>query len=459
MSWAPRISLCHTTARLPDGWRMAAASWRGFCDRPDQVEHVLAADVPLTIAPGDRFFDRMTVVQNRGRRCAVDGWNAAARASRGKLLISVSDDWFPPLHWDTLLLEALTPRWAGGTRPDLDGEHVLEVSSGGNEGLLTFSILTRAYFNRLNREYGYAGLFAPDYLGMWGDDDFDMFARRDGVVIDAKHLYFHHEHPLYGHGEMDEVHRWQHREEAFATGARAYRARRRKYGFKRKLRAIPRIVVCLPGENYSAEWVMGWTQLLFYLAQRAIVLPINSYASNVYVTRASLAAQVKQLYPLPDFVLWLDDDNLLSAEGFMYLLATLLENPELDAAAGWCWVQHGPKETTASARISAGMFDDRGLVVPLTLPELFCGPSHVRRVEYSGFPAVLMHADCLEFSDKPFRPVENAAAEWGMYGEDVSFWLRSGAKVAVDRRVEVPHLKRLVDVPAADAGGALEGVA
>jgi hypothetical protein len=438
----PLISLCHTTARLPDGWRMAAASWRGFCDRPELVEHIIATDTPLP-TPSERFFHDTRFVINHGRRCAVDGWNAAARESRGKLLISVSDDWFPPLHWDTLLLERIA------AQPDgLDGEYVIEVSTGGNNGLLTFSILTREYFHRINREYGYAGLFAPDYLGMYGDDDFTMFARRDGVVIDATDLYFHHDHPLYTGGEMDATHQWQHRPEAFKVGAKAYRRRRRQFGFPRELRRNPVIAVCFPGDIYRAEWMVAWTHLVVYLAQRAMLLPLNSYSSDPHITRASLAEAVNEISPVPDLVLWIDDDNPVFPEHFARLLETLLANPDLDATAGWCWTQHDGRATTDTAHISCGLIEN-GIVKPFTMPDLFRGADPVRRVDYTGFPVVLMHAECLEFSDRPFTPIVNPALHWGKYGEDVSFWMRSGAKVAVDRRVEVEHLKWKPDRPLA----------
>ena len=133
----PTFSLCHTTARLPDGWRKAAQDWRDKCDNPGDVEHILVTDEPFR--PESLPFADTKLVVNKGRRCAVDGWNTSAAHSTGKFLITVADDWFPCEHWDTELLKRI---------PDLDGEYVVEIDAGGDPGLLTFSLLTRPYYNR-----------------------------------------------------------------------------------------------------------------------------------------------------------------------------------------------------------------------------------------------------------------------------------------------------------------------
>lgn len=209
----PTFSLCHASARLPDGWVPAALAWCNNADHPETVEHVVVTDEPL-IAPRAIFMQTLFRV-NTGRRCAVDAWNKAADLSAGKVLITVADDWFPCLHWDTELLTVI---------PDLDGEYVVEVDTGGNPGLLTFSMLTRKYYER----YGY--IFYPEYLGMLADDDFTAVARRDGVVIDARHLFFQHKHPAYGTAEMDAVYEHQHRPIAFEVGERVFK-RRQQEGF------------------------------------------------------------------------------------------------------------------------------------------------------------------------------------------------------------------------------------
>jgi hypothetical protein len=231
----PLISLCHSTARLPRGWIPACEDWMKKADNPTRVEYVLAVDkdriLELSFPPKAPVYDidksaaRLTL--NYGRKCAVDGWNAAAKASRGQLLISVADDWFPPEHWDTELLKCV---------PSLQGEYVLDVDNGENSfPLLPFSLLTRRYYDRLIRDYGYAGFFYPEYFGMMADCEFTDLARRDGVVINARHLKFKHEAPAKDSPawKADATYQWQQRREAVETGNRVYIRRVKELGITR----------------------------------------------------------------------------------------------------------------------------------------------------------------------------------------------------------------------------------
>lgn len=219
----PLISLCHSTARLPIGWIAAVRDWFDKCDNPENVEHILVTDDPHFRPDSSMLpFKRFTLGLNRKRRCAVDGWNESARLSTGKFLISLSDDLFPPQGWDTQLLIMV---------PDLERQYVVNVNTGGDHSILTFSMLTRPYFDRLTRDYGYqGGLFYPEYRGMRADNEFTDLAIRDGVVVNARHLYFEHRHPHYGKADMDDTYRHQHADEAYSVGDRVYRRRRRELG-------------------------------------------------------------------------------------------------------------------------------------------------------------------------------------------------------------------------------------
>lgn len=220
------FSLCHTTARLPNGWRKAFDVWLERCDDPSQVEYVLTVDkarmkeLPVLTWREYLAWRSLTIAPNYARRCAVDGWNTAGRASSGKVLITVSDDWFPPEHWDTLMLKYI---------PDLDGDYVLDVDNSDNSSpLLPFSILTRKYYERL----GY--FFYPEFIGMMADNDFTDVARGDGVVVNARKMVFEHLHPEHGTAPMDDTYAWQHRPEAWDVGNSVYNRRVRE----RKMQAV-----------------------------------------------------------------------------------------------------------------------------------------------------------------------------------------------------------------------------
>lgn len=423
MANQPIFSLCHTTARLPDGWRAALQTWYVRCNYPNLVEHIFVTDEPVEMVP---IFENTIVAVNEGPKTCVAGWNLAAKLSHGQFLINVADDWFPCEHWDTELLKVI---------PDMKGQYVVEVDTGGNPGLLTFCMVTRAYYER----YGY--LLYPEYIGVYSDNDFTDVARRNGVVIDARHLLFEHKHPLYGKGKADEIHLRQGRPEAWDVGKRVYVERSQRAGAKVR----KKIAVCLPGESYSSVWVVNWTQLMSQLLPLFDVVPIFGYSSNVYVTRQCMAHAILETKPSVDFALWIDDDNILSWPHLVTLLDDMVHYPEADVVAGWCWIQ--PDVIEAAEKVSAGRFSpDRGKCVALTHAEMQAHPSDLIEVEYTGFPAVLMRYEALaKAGTAAFAPVPNPAHPYGFSGEDTSFCInareKGGSRIFIDRRVKVPHLK------------------
>ena len=90
--------------------------------------------------------------------------------------------------------------------------------------LLPFTFISHAYYQRL----GY--LFWPEYMGIGADVDFTEVARRDGVVVDARHLKFEHRHWGRGLREFDQVDAHQQSAEADDVH-HAVLARRRAEGF------------------------------------------------------------------------------------------------------------------------------------------------------------------------------------------------------------------------------------
>jgi glycosyltransferase involved in cell wall biosynthesis len=163
-------------------------------------------------------FPQVELVVNSGKKGAATGWNVAVANSTGKVIVCVADDWEPPPHWDTELLRTI---------PDIDGEFVIEVSVGGeadNRRLLPFSVLSRKRYER----FGY--VFHPDYYGLFADDEFTDVARRDGVVIDARHLMFPHHHFTTGASPMDEIYARQNNWAVIQNGCELYQ-RRKESGF------------------------------------------------------------------------------------------------------------------------------------------------------------------------------------------------------------------------------------
>jgi hypothetical protein len=165
-------------------------NWLQMADDPYRVEHIFAVDSDDESAP---VFERFpSVFLPDGGGGPVAAWNAAARASKGDILLQLSDDWRPFKGWDTAIIEAI----GDTTKPA-----VLAVSDGHRkDDLLCMAILTRARY----QSQGY--LFHPEFFSMFSDNHFSQCAFADGVVIDARdRITFEHMHPAFGKSEMDET--------------------------------------------------------------------------------------------------------------------------------------------------------------------------------------------------------------------------------------------------------------
>jgi len=192
------FSICHGSAR-PKGWQAVFEAYLDTADMPGDVQYILSLS----------------------NLCYVENANAAAEAARGKVLLMATDDMFPPEHWDTALLTAI---------PDLDGEFVAEVSvrtgswPPASSDPQFMQVLSRKRYER----YGY--VFYPEYVSMWCDVDFTAQARKDGVMVDARHVTFDHRHHSLGWVPLDDVGRRHESAENHRIGRELFE-RRTKEGF------------------------------------------------------------------------------------------------------------------------------------------------------------------------------------------------------------------------------------
>lgn len=441
----PLFSVCHTTARVPDGWVRSYEHWMRECFSQERVEYILCVDAEHE-ASVRTFIDRhnfaVTLVVNGGRQSAVAGWNRAAEAAQGKILICNADDCFAPHHWDQRLVEEIHR-----VHKSFDEPFVIHVGteSPRDETLMAFSFLSAARYNQL----GY--VFWPEYIGMYGDDDFTEHAYRDGVVIDARHLVFRHEHPVMGTAKNDAIYQRQNRPEAYRIGQEIF-ARRKQAGFPplpwRTTAQRKRIALCMPGENFSSRWVMSLLGLTKDLERMGyeVLPPFNCFSSDVSVTREELRQAVLKCEPKPDLVLWLDDDNLINAVEVAQLALDLETFPELDAVFAWCWI--GVDDYSLPAIPSCGRLKTSRKGEAFTPREMWdwAKAGNLKALGYSGFPAVLMKLDLLtKIGEFPFAPFVGPDLDHGKSGEDFAFCSRAvaaGCKLVVDPRVKIPHIKR-----------------
>ena len=176
-----KISLVHATrGRVPQAVA-ARQKWLARAANPDSIEHIFGLDID---DPGSAFLSIHNHVLLPGNGGPVAAWNTAAEKSKGQVIIQMSDDWDPPMHWDKLILDAI----GDTTRPA-----VLAVSDGHRtDALLCMAILTRARYLQQGH------IFHPEFFSMYSDDWFTECAHRDGVIIDEQdRITFEHLHPVF----------------------------------------------------------------------------------------------------------------------------------------------------------------------------------------------------------------------------------------------------------------------
>ena len=198
-----KISLLHATRGRVQQAAAARRKWLEKAANPDAIEHIFAIDEDDAESIQYLTLWRHRIVQGNGG--PVRAWNYAAEASHGEVLIQLSDDWEPPMHWDAIILERIG---------DTSKPAVLQVSDGHREDdLMCMAILTRARY--LNQGY----LFHPDFFSMYSDNWFSECAHRDGVVIDARDVVFEHLHPAFGKAEVDETYARSNMRSNYVQGA------------------------------------------------------------------------------------------------------------------------------------------------------------------------------------------------------------------------------------------------
>lgn len=91
--------------------------------------------------------------------------------------------------------------------------------------MIRHPIVTRARYER----YGY--IFHPDYDGVFSDVEFEEVARRDGVIVEARHIMFMHKHKcLMPHLAIDEQYVRMNSNHAYRYGNNVFK-RRKAAGF------------------------------------------------------------------------------------------------------------------------------------------------------------------------------------------------------------------------------------
>jgi hypothetical protein len=201
-----KISLIHATRGRCKQAVEARRLWFNKAKNPDAIEHIFGLDIDDQHAS---FLSVHNHVVTNGKGGCVAAWNLAAMKSQGEVLVQLSDDWNPPMHWDEIILNAIG---------DTSKSAVLAISDGHRtDDLLCMAILTRKRY----QDQGY--MFYHEFFSVFSDNYFTHMAYKDGVVIQARDIVFEHLHPAFGKAEMDATYARSNDSKHYKDGEKIYR--------------------------------------------------------------------------------------------------------------------------------------------------------------------------------------------------------------------------------------------
>jgi len=221
-----RISLIHATRGRAKKALECRSLWMRAAFCPLGVEHIFAIDEDdeesLELLQHHRH-----VVVKEPNGC-VKAWNAAAAVSAGEVLVQLSDDWIPCHDWDALIWESLEPLASAETGTVGSTPLVLAVRDNHRtDALLCMAILTRARYEAQGFE-----MFSSEYFGVFSDNEFTVRAYDDEVVVQAPHIVFSHDHPVFKNlplEQWDETHKRQNEHRRYVEGKAIYNRRNPKH--------------------------------------------------------------------------------------------------------------------------------------------------------------------------------------------------------------------------------------
>lgn len=206
---APKISIIHATRGRPQVAWQRRWQWLSLAEKPLEIEWLFMVD----------HNDPIDYTPHQAIRCnpggIINAWNAGAKIAKGDVIVQMSDDWTPPRHWDALISNAMG---------DTTQEKVLAVSDGLRaDKLLCMAIMTQS---RLKKQ---GHMLHPDYQdsdGIYSDSEFTESAYQDGAVVEARHIQFKHENPMFTGGNPDEQLKNHNKPEYYQKGKAIYEKRK-----------------------------------------------------------------------------------------------------------------------------------------------------------------------------------------------------------------------------------------
>lgn len=195
-----QILIKFPTRGRSDNFFRALDLYQNMAEEPEKlrVQVTIDDDDPDMTAPDvlERLAGYPRLVLTRGRSSSkihainrdliLEGWD---------ILLLASDDMIPvEKGYDNVIRTRMREHY-----PDTDG--VLWFNDGNRADLNTLSILGRRFYDR----FGY--IYYPGYRSLYCDKEFTLVADRLGRQTYFDQVIIRHEHPSYGYGDMDAIHR------------------------------------------------------------------------------------------------------------------------------------------------------------------------------------------------------------------------------------------------------------
>lgn len=212
------------------------------------------------------------------------------------------------------------------------------------------------------------------------------------------------------------------------------------------------IIFCLPGREYSREFLLAWSELLVQVSNKGHTLSISqNYSSVVHFARAKclggdvlkgpdqkpFQGQVEY-----DVMMWIDSDIVFKPDDFF----RLLESPH--KVTSGVYMMEDMQHIAAVKDWNEEYFKKYGTFKFLR-PDDIVGVSTYMQVAYAGMGWMLIHKGVVENLKYPWfhSELQQVGDLVDMSSEDVAFCRAleaAGHPVHLDTKLRVGHQKKMI---------------
>jgi hypothetical protein len=213
-----------------------------------------------------------------------------------------------------------------------------------------------------------------------------------------------------------------------------------------------KIVFCLPGKDYSREFMLSWSDLIMQAGAKGHQIMISQqYSSVVHFARSKClggnALKGPDQKPFQgevdyDVIMWIDSDMVFKPEDFF----KLLESPH-DVTAG-LYMMENLQEFAVVKEWNEDFFLKNGSFKFLRPDDIVGAPQYMP-VAYAGMGWMMIRKGAIEDLTYPWfwSPIQKIGEAVDMNSEDVAFCRslnEAGHQIHIDTTIRVGHQKSMI---------------